>query len=268
MNLPTNLAYRTDFIFHRHEGVIEEHADYWVVRTPENPTFWFGNFVLFKQAPDEKTTVSAWLKVHDAVFNGSLNHRIFGWDGEIEGNVKPFLDAGFVTSNGIALKMEALSSQAATNPDVNVRKIETAEAWDDVHQQQMLVDRVDFKYPEDGGVFRGNQIASYRTLSDAGRGNWWGAYDGNKLIGNMGLFFDELKRVGRFQNVSTHPDHRRQRVCTTLLHHIVNHAFHEIGAKELVICTGDDDDNAAIPTYQNFGFKFTAPHYALKRITP
>ena len=82
----------------------------------------------------------------------------------------------------------------------------------------------------------------------------------------MGLFFDEQNQVGRFQNVSTSPAHRRQHVCTTLLDHIVRHAFTAVGAEKLVIATGAEDDNAAIPTYQNLGFKFTAPNFALKRI--
>lgn len=265
MNSPQDLSYRTDFIFHHHNGVVEEHADYWVVRTPSNPTFWFGNFVLFKRAPIA-ADLDSWLTVHDEAFGESLNHHIFGWDVPQEGDISAFLAAGFKTSHGISLALTEYTMPVPINPSVTVRPILTDEDWEAVINEQILVDRVDFANPEDGGEFRRKQMMAYRPLIAKGRGHWWGAFIENKLVGNMGLFFDEANIVGRFQNVSTHPAHRRKRICTTLLDHIVRHTFETVEAKQLVICTGADDDNAAIPTYKNFGFKFAAPSFALKRI--
>ena len=173
---------------------------------------------------------------------------------------------GFKTSHGISLVMNEYPMAVSINPAVTVRPILTDEDWEAVLLEQGLVDRIDFNYPEDNGVFRRNQMMAYRKLIENGRGHWWGAFLNEGLVGDMGLFFDEQNEVGRFQNVSTHPAHRRELICTTLLDHIVRHAFEEIRAKQLVICTGAEDDNAAIPTYQNFGFQFAAPNFAVKRI--
>ena len=45
------LGWRTDLNFVRFDGELIERADYIVVRTPANPTYWWGNFLLFDQAP-------------------------------------------------------------------------------------------------------------------------------------------------------------------------------------------------------------------------
>lgn len=265
MHVPSNLSYQTDFIFHRFQGEVMEHANYWVVRTPNNPTYWFGNFLLFKTAPAGHRILDRWLELHRQEFGDNLNHRVFGWDEEREGDVGSFLEAGFQTSHGIELALDTMPGTSKLNPAITVRPIIATTDWEAVAAQQILVDRVDFDYPEDGGEFRRRQLKGFRKMSEAGRGHWWGAFIGPELVGNMGLFFDEQNRVGRFQNVSTSPDHRRRRVCTTLLHHIVQHAFEKVGARQLVICTGADDDNAAIPTYRNFGFKDAGRSYAVVR---
>ena len=221
--------------------------------------------MLFKRAP-EAGDLDSWLEIHRHAFGQRLNHHVFGWDEPREGDISAFLTTGFVTSHGIALSLSAYAGGAITNPSLTVRPIVSDSDWELVIAQQIFVDRVDFDYPEDGGTFRRAGAAFYQKLAHEKRGNWWGAFQGDELVGSMGLFFDEQNQVGRFQNVSTSPAHRRQHVCTTLLDHIVRHAFTAVGAEKLVIATGAEDDNAAIPNYQNFGFKFTAPNFALKRI--
>jgi ribosomal protein S18 acetylase RimI-like enzyme len=265
MNSPTNLGYRTDFIFYRRDGIVEEFDDYWIVRTPSNPTFWFGNLVLFKRAP-RADDLAPFLAIHKREFGGALNHHVFGWDEERERDISAFLAAGFQTSHGIALTMSTYDGGAAINPALSVRMIRSSSEWQQVADLQILVDRVDFKYAEDGGEFRRVQVDSSRRMVADKRGHWWGAFIDEELVGSMGLFFDDPGEIGRFQYVTTRPDHRRQRICTTLLHHSVRHAFETVGAQHVVICTGAEDDNPAIPTYKNFGFQLTAPNYALKRV--
>mgnify|MGYP001576565336 CR=1 FL=1 len=186
----------------------------------------------------------------------------------MEGDISSFLNDGFQTSHGIALVMDDYRTRVPTNPAVAVRPIQIEADWEAVIYEQELVDRTDFNYPEDNGVFRRKQMLAYQKLIKIGRGHWWGAFMDGSLVGDMGLFFDEKNEVGRFQNVSTHPEHRRKRICTTLLDHIVTHAFETVGAQQIIICTGAEDDNPAIPTYQKFGFQFAAPNFALKRIQP
>ena len=48
---PRSLGWQTDLIFARFDGVVVPRADHLVVRTPDNPTFWWGNFLLYDQVP-------------------------------------------------------------------------------------------------------------------------------------------------------------------------------------------------------------------------
>ena len=48
-----SLGYQTDLIFPAFEGEIADRGDYVVVRTPSNPTFYWGNFLLFSNPPGQ-----------------------------------------------------------------------------------------------------------------------------------------------------------------------------------------------------------------------
>ena len=54
-----SLAYRTDLIFPTFDGEIFDRGNYLVIRTPSNPTFYWGNFLLFDQPPS-KGDYSRW----------------------------------------------------------------------------------------------------------------------------------------------------------------------------------------------------------------
>ena len=50
MNIQS-LGYRTDLFFPRFDGEVTDRGDYIVIRTPSNPTYHWGNFLLFNQPP-------------------------------------------------------------------------------------------------------------------------------------------------------------------------------------------------------------------------
>ena len=261
-----NLCYRTDAIFHLRDGFVEEFADHYAIRTPSNPTFWFGNFILFKQAPT-KGDFSRWLEIHRQTFSTTLNHITLGWDEDHPGVTDEFLDAGFEVHDGISLSMAAYESGARINPALVVRKLRSDSEWKQMVDLQIEIDREDFDQGNDGGVFRTTQMKSLRTMAEEGHGDWWGAFhrDSEELVGGMGLYFDADRTIGRFQYVTTRSSYRRQRVCTTLLDHVVRHAFERVQPEQLVISTGADDNNPAIQVYQNFGFSPADRSYALTK---
>jgi hypothetical protein len=50
MNIQS-LGFKTEMIFHRFDGIVLDRGDYIVVKTPSNPGFFFGNLLLFPEAP-------------------------------------------------------------------------------------------------------------------------------------------------------------------------------------------------------------------------
>jgi GNAT superfamily N-acetyltransferase len=261
-----NLVCRTDAIFHRRDGFIEEFPTHWVIRTPSNPSFWFGNYILFRNAP-QPADLATWLGIHAAAFSLTLNHITLGWDLPEPGEIQQFLDVGFRASHGISLSMSSYEGEVTINPNLQIRPLQTDAEWEAMVAQQIRIDSEDFHYPEDAGTFRRQQMVSSREMAQEGRGDWWGAFLGLELVGGMGLYFDEAQTIGRFQYVTTDSRHRRQRVCTTLLDHIVRYAFSTVDPEVLVISTDAEETNHAIPTYRNFGFKDAMRSYAVTRLS-
>ena len=55
---------------------IEDRGDHLVVRSPHNPTFWWGNFLLLERAPTN-ADVPRWIDRFQSTFPDAL-HRAFG----------------------------------------------------------------------------------------------------------------------------------------------------------------------------------------------
>jgi hypothetical protein len=50
---------------------------------------------------------------------------------------------------------------------------------------------------------------------------------------------------------------------STLLDSVGKHAFQEVGVRELIICTENDDNNPAKNGYKSYGFTDGVPSYGL-----
>ncbi len=91
-----SLAYQTDLFFPRFDGEVADRGDYTVIRTPSNPTFHWGNFLLFDQPPVPGDLHRwRWLFAEEIGTAPAIKHLAFGWDsvhGET-GDIQPLLDA-------------------------------------------------------------------------------------------------------------------------------------------------------------------------------
>ena len=75
-----SLGYRTDLMLLGLQGsVTEQRAGYQVIRTPANPTFHWGNFLLL-DGPPAPGTVSSWMDAFAREFPGA-EHVAIGVDG-------------------------------------------------------------------------------------------------------------------------------------------------------------------------------------------
>jgi hypothetical protein len=265
---PQNIGYRTDCIFHEQNGVIEEKPDYYVIRTPSNPLFWFGNFILFKNSPCNEDYLT-WMDIHQSEFGETLAHVTFGWDSENQGTVDEFQHNGFNLVDDVVLRMRKYKAIARINRDIEIRKISNDRDWAAVTALQVKVDTEDMGFgDEDKGAFRKSQEIAFRKMIEIGLGDWWGAFLGDELISSMGLFFDRDLTIGRFQNVATASKHRGKGACTTVLDYASRNAFEVVGVKELAINTGDDESNPAKHVYQAIGFRDGIKSYGLTLSKP
>ncbi|MGE4611978.1 MAG: GNAT family N-acetyltransferase [Paracoccaceae bacterium] len=217
----TSKGLQSEFIFHGFGGVITDHGDCISVLSPNNPDYYFGNFLLYP-APPKVGDFKHWTARFGEIFgaNTGVRHHTFQWiPGPETGTaaIDEFRQAGFTVDETSVLSTKTVSLDKPTPRGVEFRKIRTDVEWTAVVDSQSRegfpgVPMDDFRH------YKETAFANYRNMSEQGFGDWWGAFKSEKLVANMGLFFGQ--GVGRFQSVGTDPEHRRQGICRAMVHHV------------------------------------------------
>ena len=261
-----SLGWQTDLIFARFDAEVRDCGEHLLVRTPANPTFWWGNFLLFDRAP-RAGELADWM----ARFEGALpeaRHRAFGVDTrEPFALPEDFAAAGFSLNEATVLTLVPSQLRAApkTLPDgfrFDVLRLPRDAAA--VVDEQVAVDTQRYE-PVGYRVFAERQIARYGAMQDAGLGHWFGLWSDDAIAASCGLFRDPARGdgLGRFQYVSTHPRWRRRGLCTALVHAVCRHGFEHMGLRTLVMVA--DPADVAIGVYESVGFVRGTSAWQLER---
>jgi RimJ/RimL family protein N-acetyltransferase len=243
-----SLGHRTDLALALLAGSeVEDHGDHLVVRTPANPTFYWGNFLLLA-APPSAASVEHWMAVFEDAFP-EAEHRSFGVDGchGTLDDLRGFRDAGIDVEVSTVLTTHALADAAPLVEGAQLRPLASDDDW------AQLVELV-MSDPElpGGREFATRRSQAQRGLVEDGRGLWWGAFVDGVLASSLGVFVASTG-LARYQDVETHPAYRRRGLCTALVQAAGRHALAELGARRLVIVADPDDD--AVRVYRRAGFR-------------
>ena len=257
-----SLGYRTDLIFPTFDGEIIDRGDYLVIRTPKNPTFYWGNFLLFSHPPREGD-FKEWRDLFALEIGAppETEHQVFGWDspeGE-EGDIQPFLEAGFRLNRSVVLTSSEPRSPARPSSLVSIRTLKTEADWEQAVENQVACREPEFEEGE-YQEFQKQQMARYRKMVASGHGDWYGAFIERQLVADLGLFHHE--GVGRFQSVETHPDFRRRGVPGTLIFGAGRQAKADYDLDTLVIVAEQASSPAQL--YESLGFQLTEKQVGLE----
>ncbi len=249
-----SLGYRTDLVFSEFEGEIIDRGDYLVIATPANPGYFWGNFLLFTEPPMQGD-LQRWSKLYSAEFScwPQVDHLAFGWDSPdgTEGAVSPFLDAGFRVLRRTVLAASEVVCPSLYNPTVAVRPLQGDSDWSQVLETQLESSISEEGHSPSHIEMTRARVVEYRAMAEAGLGKWFGAFVGGKMAGGLGLFVKN--GIGRFQEVVTRFDYRRQGICRSLVYQASIQAFGHMGAEKLVMVA--DDDYVAARIYEQVGFR-------------
>lgn len=248
-----SLGYRTDLIFPAFDGEIIDRGSYIVVRTPSNPTFYWGNFLLFENPPAEGD-YDRWreLFVREVGVHPKTKHMTFGWDtvrGE-QGIVAPFLENGFRLDKSTVMTAHKLHPPAHPAEDLVVRPLVSDDDWAQSVENQVVTREPEFS-EEEHRIFRQRAMDRYRKMAARGMGDWFGGFLGTRLVADLGIF--HTGRVGRYQSVQTHPDFRRRGMAGKLVYQASAYAMDRYGLDTLVIVA--ETDSGAGRLYQSLGFE-------------
>jgi GNAT superfamily N-acetyltransferase len=258
-----SLGYRTDLIFPAFDGEIVDRGDYLVIRTPANPTFYWGNFLLFSQAP-QAGDFRRWRDLFALEIGAppETQHQVFGWDspeGE-EGVIQPFLQAGFRLIRDVVMTSSEPRVPARPSDLVSIRALKTESDWEQAVENQVVCREPEFEAGE-YRAYQKKQMDRYRKMASSGLGDWFGAFVEQRLVADLGLFHE--KGVGRFQSVETHPDFRRRGIAGTLIFRAGRQAKAKYDLHTLVIVAEQASGPARL--YESLGFQPTEKQVGLER---
>ena len=265
-----SLAWRTDLIFARFDGQVVDRGNHLLVRTPANPAYWWGNFLLFQHAPGPGD-FERWMALFDeeiASRQPASRHRAFGVD--VPGRVAlppEFAAAGFELGEAIALTLTREQLLAPRRPSLAGAEFHVLDlARDAAAVVDLQVAAADARFdPVDYRAFAQRQMARYAAMQRAGLGHWLGLVapvaGRPALVASCGLFRGD--RFGRFQFVATHPAWRRRGLCTALVHAACRHGFEAMDLRTPALVA--DPADVAIGLYEALGFRRGVSAWQLER---
>ena len=248
-----SLAFRTDLAMLEHSGsLVEDHGTHLVVRTPDNPTYWWGNFLLLPAPPADVDDAQRWLTVLRVGVPGTPGTATFGVDGRdgSTDDLAPLAGLGLDVEESSVMTATSVHEPPRPNTTATYRTLATDEDW----AQQVELDMAGEDLVTHNLAFVTARAAAERRLVDAGYGAWWGAFEDGRLLASMGLF-TASPGLARFQNVKTHPDARGRGLAGTLVHRVSRYGFDDLGARTLVMVA--DPEYLAIRIYRSVGFADT-----------
>jgi ribosomal protein S18 acetylase RimI-like enzyme len=263
----SSLGYQTEVLLRQFEGEVIERSDYLVLRTPKNPGYRWGNFLIFQNSP-KQGDLNNWKEIFAKEIGTppEYNHFLFCWD-SVDGKrseIQEFLEAGFELVKTVVMTAQSVNPPPKFNHDCTIRtfKNEDWQAWINLKRAANLAEREEERESDDDGFLRylENKASEYQRMIEAGLGQWFGAYLDGQLTASLGLFV--WNGLGRFQLVDTHPEFRRRGLAGTLVYHAVQQGFQSMAAKTLVMCA--DPDYVAVGIYESVGFKITERQTALQ----
>jgi len=261
---PRALVWATDLDVLAADSPVERDGDHLVVRLPDEPSFWWGNFLLYDEPPAPGDG-ERWEAAFAAAFRDmpAVCHRTFGWDttdGSLGSAHHEFLTRGYELERrtGLLVDPEDIRDHPRANAEVLIQPLNPAPGRDEPLWEQVLTVAVD-SYEDPGQpreallTFARRRQDALRCLFEDGRGAWYAAIDptDGSVVGGCGVVATGSR--GRFQSVGVVASHRRRGIASRLVAQAGRDAAAGHGLETLVISA--DPDYHALGLYTSLGFR-------------
>ena len=248
-----SLLTQTDLDMAAVDGVVDSLESCIQVRSPENPGYYWGNYLLLPAAP-QADQLEAWIERFRDQFQNDpeVKHVLLRWDGApLSASAHAGAIAlGMTEDSGPAMIATRLSNPE--NLEVEVRQLDFEGEFDRIEHLNQQCDPNESGGSAQYQLFKKRIRQSWRQRVRAGLATWWGAFLDEQLVGQCGMVSCS-DRLGRYQAVETHPDFRRRGVCSTLVSRVGQHALKRGGCRALLL--GADGEGPALGLYRRLGFE-------------
>lgn len=257
MNNDISLGIQSEYVVnHLHTQTIERDA-FVVYQTPDSPNYYFGNLLALKE-PLSSRSKQDWEACFDRQFRSipGIQHRTFVWRHDPDAHTTALVDA--FKSSVYVYGEEHILSMASNNlvvPDpcranVEVRRLSTESDW--LQWLEVgVASRDEGHAEEDFRRFRQSRLEVYRALIEQDNGRFFGAFDGERLVGYAGVFHHS--GLARFQDVEVIPEYRRRGIARTLISEL-SQWVGQYADQQVIVA---DAHYHATVLYQSLGFRVT-----------
>lgn len=260
--MPRSLVWATSLDVLPVDRRVERRDGYLAVRSPTNPTHYWGNFLLFDQPP-LKGERARWEALFDSEFGvePEVRHRTFAWDrtdGALGAAREEFVGHGYELDESIGLVAltDRLRHHRRANRVVSVRALDPAigadeQLWAAVVELQ-LQNRDPAQDKDDYRTFTQARLTDLREHFRAGHGSWYVAIDpaSDEVAASCGVVVTGGR--GRFQLVDTALAYRRRGICSRLVVESAQRSAAQHGAERFVMVA--DAGYHALGLYESLGF--------------
>ncbi len=257
-----SLVWATDIDVLSLDHTLERRDGYWVVQSPSNPTFWWGNFLLFDEPP-ARGDGARWEALFEVENRGrpEVTHRSFAWDrtdGGIGDADWELLPRGYELERtvGLVASPDQICPHRRANSQVEIRALDPRPGHDgDLWQAAMDVWLAQTP-PQDQSAYRVSflqrrQAGLRQLFKDGDRGTWYLALLNGEAVGALGIVVTGGR--ARYQTVDTIEAHRGTGVATRL---VVDAAAHAAATQQIDhFVMAADPDYHAIDIYESIGFE-------------
>jgi GNAT superfamily N-acetyltransferase len=240
-------GWETDLAILRHSGsLIEECEDHLVIRSPHNPDYHWGNFILVTNSSLVNAS-DRWLQTFADAFPEATWIAI-GLPQYPE-SANNWATPGIEIERMDVLKAIEQPSYPQISSEYDSRNLEGGD-WDLLLAREISENKKSGEH--DAQSFEryiSNAIRGYEELCRRGLAAWFGAFHNSELVADLGIVL--CGETARYQSVQTDENHRRNGLASHLLGKAANWAGQK-GCTSWVIVTESTNDAGRI--YRKAGF--------------
>ena len=265
------LLLRSESIFLDDKALLERVARGWLMLSPSNPTFWWGNTLFMDQPPDLQDVIE-WPRYFEQQVHRrqpESRHMTFGWEGQSSGSAASFAAQGFDFFQLSALVTSHVGCARECSAPVTLRGFEDTD-WRLL--PEWLTSQRDAQHDADSyRSFAQRSARNWRRLHHNDQGNWFGAFSDRQLVGALGLYVEARpdrggRRLARYQQVTTDPGWQGRGIASALLTLAARAIALRYAPTDFVIQA--DANGAPRRVYEALGFRETASSFGLERAPP
>lgn len=263
MDLPA--GWLTDLAVLRLSGAqIHDRDDHLVIRSPDNPGYHWGNFLLVTD-PQARDDARRWVALFQDTFP-DVTHMGIGLPAEPD--PVPWAEFDLVVDSDEVMSTTTIPDQRRVPKGYLIQQLVTPEQWGAAAAADIAENARTGQEPDDAS-YREFTRARRRTraaLSDHGVAAFFGAFVGDECVSELGIVLcgqdAHGRELARYQSVQTAFDHRQRGLAGHLVGVAATWAAAH-GAQCWVIAT--EPDSPAGRLYRSLGFAPDARSWQAER---